>query len=176
MLIRKSNFFLLLVMVFICLGTGLAQEEKRNDPTKNMDLPETMRETFAKRRIREEEEDFQDLIKRSEEAVKISEELNKSFEESKKLTTTDTKKLEQLEKLIKKIRKDIGAEDDDDKKEDNKNDLPSNMVNTLNSIKEKSENLLAELKKTGRFAISVSAVESSNLIWRMVKFLRFAKN
>jgi type I site-specific restriction endonuclease len=173
MFLQISKLFCFFCLIFIGFGTISAQDGEKNDPTKKLDLPETMRETFAKRRIREEEEQYQELIKKSEEAVKLSEELSKSFEENKQLSAPDTKKLEQLEKLIKKIRKELGAEDEE---KDKTEDKPSSIVNALTIVKEKSANLLAELKKTSRHSLSVIAVESSNIIWNLVRFLRLSKN
>jgi len=77
-----------LSIFFVFLGAGVALSQdasNRPDPTKNMDLSEPMRENLAKHRIKEEEEEYQQLIKKSEEAAKISEELTASYEESKKI-------------------------------------------------------------------------------------------
>lgn len=135
------------------------------------DLPIGIKENLAKQRIKQEEKDFQELITRSEEVVKLCEELHESFELNKQLSNEDSKKLEKLEKMMKKIRQDLGAAED----KDTAKDTPSTLSSTLASIKEKSEDLVSELKKTGRFAISVGAVESSNMIFRLVKFMRVNK-
>lgn len=158
------TIFILISVVFV-----FGQEDKNNNKE---DLPDGIKENLAKRRIKQDEADFQELVKRSEEAVQISEELNKSFENNQKLSSDDSKKLEKLEKVVKKIRNELGAEDDD---KDNNDDKPTTLSLTLKNIKEKTTDLLAELKKTGRFAISVAAVESSNAIFRLVKILRFNK-
>lgn len=164
-----------LIFIFTLLFAGVvitsAQEERNSSP--KLDLPDSMRENLAKKRIKDEEEEYQELIKRGEEAVKLSEELSKSFEENHKLSSDDQKKLEKLEKIVKRIRRDLGAEDDDTAKQDNK---PSTLTNTLNTIKDKTNSLLSELKKTSRHSISVVAVESSNAVFRLVRLLRFNKN
>jgi len=163
---------ILMAMIFtVASGLAAAQESRANQP--KFDVPEGLKENLAKRRIKQEEEDFQELLNRSEEAVKLSEELVKSFEENKKLSTEDTKKLEKLEKVVKKIRRDLGAEDE---KSEQVDENPATLPSTLTALNDKATDLLTELKKTGRFAISVVAVESSNAIFRLVKFLRFNKN
>lgn len=159
-----------LPLILILLSTGFVFGQSDRFSPKE-ELPEVLKESLAKRRIKQDEEDFQDLVKRSEEAVKLSEELNKSYEDNKKLSGEDNKKLEKLEKLVKKIRQDLGAEEE--KETINNEEKPGTLSNTLTNIKEKSTSLLTELKKTGRFAISVTAVESSNAVFRLVKFLRF---
>lgn len=165
MLSRLSKIFLLFLLVFFGGELASAQDTK--------DYPEALKENLAKRRIKEEEKEYNELIKRGEEAAKLSEELTKSYEENKKLSDDDQKKLEKLEKVVKRIRRDLGAENDD---QDEKESKPSTMITTLNIIKEKTSNLLAELKKASRYSISVVAVESSNTIFRLIRFLRFNKS
>lgn len=168
MLIKLGKLILLSSLLLICVNLISAQSQNKND------LPEPMRENLAKMQLKEEEENYQELIKRSEEAAQLSEEISKSYEEHKKLSNDDQKKLEKLEKVVKRIRRDLGAENDDDKNE--AEDKPSNVSNTLKTIKEKTSNLLAELKKASRYSISVVAVESSNRVFKLVRFLRFNKN
>jgi membrane-associated HD superfamily phosphohydrolase len=164
-----------LVFLFslILLGVSVASAQFERNPQPKVDLPDAMKENLAKRRIKDEKEEYEELIKRGEEAVKISEELSKSYEENKKLSGEDQKKLEKLEKVVKRIRRDLGAEDDD---KNEQADKPSSMLNTLDTIKEKTSNLLTELKKASRYSISVVAVESSNTVFRLIKFLRFNKS
>ena len=163
---------LIFIFSLVLAGVSLASAQTERNPQPKLDLPESMKENLAKRRIKDEEEEYQKLIKSSEEAVKISEELSKSYEENNKFSNEDQKKLEKLEKVVKKIRRDLGAEDD---KEDEVN-KPSTLINTLYTIKEKTSKLLIELKKTSRYSISVIAVESSNIVFKLVRFLRFSKN
>jgi len=170
---RYPIIFLLIALLLFGMQTINAQEAKTNNPLEKLDIPESMKETFAKRRIKAEEEEYQELIKKSEEAVKLSDELSRSFEENQKLSLVDTKKLEQLEKLIKKIRKELGAEEE---KEEREKETPTSIKLALINVKEKTINLLSELKKTSRYSISVIAVESSNTVWRIVRFLRLSKN
>lgn len=162
----KSLFVILLILLSFSFVFGQTPR-----PPVTEDLPVGIKENLAKQRIKQNEKDFQELISRSEEVVKLSEELQKSYENNKQLSNDDSKKLEKLEKMMKKIRQDLGAAED---KESIKDD-PVTLSHTLSSIKEKAENLVAELKKTGRFAISVGAVESSNIIFRLVKLLRVNK-
>lgn len=168
---KLSKVILLFTLLFLSATVSSAQNERNSQP--KLDLPDSMRENLAKRRIKDEEEEYQELIKRGEEAVKLSEELTKSYEENNKLSGEDQKKLEKLEKVVKRIRRDLGAEDDDEETQNNK---PSTLLNTLKIIKEKSNSLLSELKKTSRHSISVVAVESSNAVFRLVRFLRFNKS
>jgi len=73
--------------------------------------------------------------------------------------------------VVKKIRQDLGAEDDSD----DTPQPPSSMATTLETIKTNAANLLTELKKTTRYSVSVVAIESSNTVWRLVKFVKLKK-
>ncbi len=163
-----------MLLILFSMGLVSAQStEEKKDPAKNMDLTDNFRETLAKRRLKEEEKEFQAVIEKGEEAVKISEELATSYAETKKLTSEDQKKLDKLEKIVKKIRQELGAEED---KERTVEDSPSSFSTALDNVKEKTLNLLSELKKRSKYSISVIAVESSNSLWKLVKFLRLSKN
>jgi len=168
-----SKISLLLSILVLSAIVSLAQDASGNRPdaTKNLDLSEPMRENLAKHRIKEEEEQYQELIKRSEEAAKISEELTTSYEETKKFTDADSKKIDRLEKVVKKIRQDLGAADDDDATPE----APSSLTTTLETIKSNAANLLSELKKTTRYSVSVVAIESSNTVWKLLKFVKLKK-
>lgn len=160
----------LFVTSIILISYSFALGQSMRSPIVE-DMPMGIKENLAKQRIKQEEKDFQELISRSEEVVKLCEELHESYEVNKQLSSEDSKKLEKLEKMMKKIRQDLGAAEDKDTAKDD----TSTLSLTLASIKDKAEDLVSELKKTGRFAISVGAVESSNMIFRLVKFLRVNK-
>jgi hypothetical protein len=168
----------LTLLLAICINSVSAQDNSRkindpNAPEKNSGL----RETLAKWRIKKENEKFEELVKRGEEASKISEELKASFEQSKKLTSEEIKKLDKLEKLVKKILDELGADDDsedflDSEEQKNVNSLES----AINFLQETSSNLLKELKKNTKHTVSTIAIESSNYIMKIVKFIRLKRN
>lgn len=136
------------------------------------DLPKSIKENLAKGRIDREKKDYDEMLKRGEEALKLSEDLEKSFTENNRLSSEDLKKLEKLEKLVKKIRTDLGADGEDDGSEENN---PSTLENAVKVLKENTGKLMSELKKSTRYTVSVVAIKSSNVLLKVVKFLRFAK-
>lgn len=176
--------FLKFVFVFLICAAAYTQIYAQTDasspsgrPTsaKEDDMPEGFREGLAKRRIKAEEEEYEELLQRGEEAVKISDEIAKNYEAHKNLTAEDTKKIDRLEKVVKKIRQDLGAKDDDGIDEE-KAEAPSSLQNVINNIKETTADLLSELKKTTRHSISVVAIQSSNSLLKLVRFAKFNKN
>lgn len=172
--------FFLLIFLSCAAAAGYAQGDastRSGRVPQKEDLPKNIQESLEKRRIEQEKKDYQELIQKAEEATKMATELNESFAKQNSLTAEDKKKLDKLERLLKKIRKEMGGDDDDDLEEnaeDEKDDKPSTVSNALNKLASTSVNLLDELKKTSRFSISVIAIQSSNAILRVIRFLRFS--
>ena len=168
--ISKTLIHCLFVLLSLSFANAQDSADKKSDISKNVDLSESMRETMAKHRLKAEEEEYKELIKKSEEAAKISEELTASYESAKQFSSDDVKKIDRLEKVVKKIRQDLGAEDD---KESDETEKPSTLMTTLNNIKDKTSDLLKELKNTTRHGVSVFAIESSNALLKLVRFVKF---
>lgn len=134
------------------------------------DFPKNIKESLAKRRIENEKKDFEELVQRGEETLKLTEELKKSFAETGKFSAEDQKKLERLEKLAKRICKDLGADSADDSENEDK---PFSKLKIIEALQSGSAQLFEELKKASPYSISVSAIQSSNLLLKMIRFLRF---
>lgn len=128
---------------------------------------------MAKQRIEREKKIYAELLKRSEEAVQLSEELEKSFKVSNRLSGEDQKKLERLERLVKKIRGDLGGDDDGDDEENIKNSKPSTMETAFKTLQSNASKLFSEIKKSTRYSVSVVAIQTSNALLKLVKFIRF---
>ncbi|HLM61628.1 MAG TPA: hypothetical protein VK308_12555 [Pyrinomonadaceae bacterium] len=171
----SRSIFVLFLVAFgsVCISAQSDATTRNGVPPKE-DLPKGIQETMAKHRIEREKKDFAELLARGQEAVKLTDELEKSFTENNQLSSEDRKKLDRLEKVVKKIRNEIGANNDDaDVEIDNK---PSSMLNALKTLKDNTVKLVDELGKTTRHTVSVVAVESSNALLKVVRFLRFGKN
>ncbi len=168
----QSIFFIaLFALASICVNAQIIDSSSPSGRPKEEDLPKSIKENLAKGRIEREKKDYEELLKRGEEAMQLSEDLEKSFAENNKLSSEDVKKLEKLEKLVKKIRTDLGADEEDTSDENN----PSTLENAFKSLKENTGKLMSELKKSTRYTISVVAINSSNILLKVVKFLRFRK-
>lgn len=141
----------------------------RNGQTPKEPVPQNVREQLEQRKIDERKRDYQELIDRGEEAVKISKEIEASFSKHQKLTSNNLNRLKNLEKLLKKIRKDLGGDDDD---ENESIQRPESTLDTLILIRETSVRLCEELKTITRFSISAAAIEDSNNILKLIRFVR----
>lgn len=161
---------LTIALAFSVMGQSQSKSQVAPCRMNQADATEPALENCKKMEIKAAEKEYEELLKNGEEAAKLSEELNTSLEKNKSLTSEDSKKLVRLEKLVKKIRNNIGAEDADD---DNEEVKPQSLVSILKNLQDTSINLLSELKKTTRHSISVIAIESSNAVLKLVKLLRF---
>ena len=140
-------------------------------PAKDEDMPTGIKESLAKQRIDREKKDFAEMVERSEEALKLTEQLAKSYDQNNQFSAEDQKKLDRLEKVVKKIRNELGGGDDDEAVE-----KPATINNALESLKANTSKLVEAIKQTSRYSVSVIAVESSNALLNVVRFLRLRKN
>lgn len=141
----------------------------------NDDHPKSFRETLVKMRIEKEKKEFGEMLERGEEAMKLSIELEKSFAATGRLDPNELNKLAAVEKLVKKIRSELGGDDNDDDDWNASTDTPPAHAEAVKSFRAKTGALLEELKKTTRFTVSAAAIQTSNAVLKLVKFLRLSK-
>lgn len=130
-------------------------------------------EMLVKQCIKNQQKEYNELLSNGEEAAKLSAELVQSFDKSPAMGAQDQKKLERVEKLFKKIRNSLGAEEDTDIATED--DKPMTVKAAFVALSERATSLVAELKKTTRHSVSVIAIQSSNAVIKLVKFIRFGR-
>ncbi len=155
--------FAAVVSISAQIDATTASGKPRND-----ELPKNIRESLEAQRIEREQKDYQELLERGDEVLKLSKFLEKSFAINNKLSSDDQKRLDRVEKLVKKIRRDLGGDDDDVDLEE----MPTTLDDALKALRENSTKLVDELNKSSRHSISAVAISSSNLLLRIVKFIR----
>jgi hypothetical protein len=182
MISKFSKFILcaLLSAAFsICVQAQMCSQDNeqktiRRTPQKE-EVPQGIKENLAKMCIEQQKKEYAEMLKRGEEALKLSEDLEKAFAANNSLSAEDRKKLERLEKIVKKIRGDLGGGDDDKEVETGEDNSPLSMSNAFKVLQENTVKLVDELKKATRHTISAVAIHSSNVLLKVVKFLRFGK-
>lgn len=181
MVINSRKFVLAITAIFLAAGFAFAQPESaanpfpsRNDRKPEESLP--MREMLAKRQAENEKKEHEALLKRGQDALRLSEELERSFEQRSQITKQDLQKLEALEKVVSKIRNELGGDDDGETDESlDKTEKPSTLMEAFKFLKSSTTKLVSELQKTSRFSISAVAIQSSNSVIRLARFLRLRK-
>lgn len=147
----------------MCPGLRSFPKRHRNQ----IDDTAIVREQLIKLCIKENKKEFEELVERAEEIEKLSDELKTSFDETSSFSESDREKLEQLESLIKKVRKELRATDDDEDE-----DVPKTVSEAVVSLHLTASDLAKDIKKTSRYSISLAAVRNSNTALKIVKFLR----
>ena len=164
----KLCFLLLLLAASsVCVQAQMGSQ-------KQEELPQGIKENLAKQRIEREKKEHEAMLKRGEEAMQLSEELEKAFASNNSLSTEDRKKLDRLEKLVKKIRSDLGGDDDGNISEDD-DKTPDSMADAFKILQENTVKLVDMMKKSTRYTVSAVAIQSTNLLLKVVKFMRFSK-
>lgn len=170
------------VVIFVAALAAAAQSADNRTsivkPPSDEDQPKNVREMFSKMRVEQRKKEHDEMLKRGEKALELSKQLEKAFSQNNHLSPQDMEKLEGLEKIVKKIRSDLGGDDDDGSNDDQpeaaKTDRPADLVDGFKILKSSTVKLVNELKKTSRFSISAVAIQSSNSILKIVRFLRFS--
>ena len=129
-----------------------------------------MLETRERWRMAAEVKEHRELLERSDKAWHLTDELNKSFVQNNAFSSGDRAKLTELEKLIKKIRKNLGGGGDDrDQSEEAK---PSTLADAFNQLAEASAALNDELKKQTRHELSADSIDKLNEMLDLVTLIR----
>ena len=176
--LHPASIVLLIAFVAMCTVSILAQDADNRSlgQKSDSDAPTSLREMQKKLQIAEEKKDYDEMLDRAEQASKISQELEQSLGERPVLTRTDLDKLETLEKLVKKVRNELGADKDDSvDPEDADDPSPKSASDAVKALQTLTSKMVDELKKTTRFGVSVAAIQSSNAVLKVVRFLKFSK-
>lgn len=184
MLIRFA-FFIFLAAVFSTGSSGLYAQGAdgrgsiipKTSDNDDDDKPKSFKETLVKLRIDKEKKEFDEMIEHGEEALKLSEELEKAYEQNGRLNTNEINKLATVEKLVRKIRSELGGDDDKEDSDDSTAAAPQPIAQSdaVKSFRSTTVKLFEELKKTTRFTVSAAAIQTSNAVLRLAKFLRISR-
>ncbi|MCA1589689.1 MAG: hypothetical protein LC730_05585 [Acidobacteria bacterium] len=152
-----------------------ASASSGRDPQRGRETEaKTLQDMLVKQKIARDKKDFEEMLKRGDQALRISEQLETAYAKTSTLSGAETAKLENLEKLVTKIRNELGG-DEDLGAETEVKDAPSSISEAIGYLKKTSSRLVDELKKMSRFSISAAAIQTSNNLIRVVRFLRIRK-
>lgn len=143
------------------------------------DSPSGLKEMLSKQKMERDKKEYQDMLDRGDEALKLAKQLEASYEQNGSFSQQDRLRLENLERTVTKIRKELGASDEDDSVSDpvakDDDPKPTTMEEAFKFLQSNTVKLVDELKKSTRFSVSVVAIQTSNTVLKLVKFLRFRK-
>ena len=144
------------------------------------DGPLALKEMLAKQKAERDKKEHDAMLERGDEALRLAKQLETSFAQNKGFSSQDKSRLESLEKVVTKIRKELGGDDDSERDDPNymqptDEPKPSTMEEAFKYLQSTTVKLVDELKKTTRFSISAVAIQSSNTVLKLVRFLRLRK-
>ena len=183
---KFPSHFILIIAVFFLIAGSVQSVRSQSDPSSDNrsgvvprkpeedDKPKGFRENMEKMRIDQEKKEYERMVGRSDEAARLASELQLSFSKNPTMGPEDVARLASLEKLASKIRRDLGGKGADPSDDDAASATAriGSRSEALSQLKERTTTLLSELKKATRFSISVTAIEASNSIIKLVRFLR----
>ncbi len=179
---KRVSYIACTLLALILFGAGFAFGQTVSPSTKNPStLPgeggkkddESPLTTFeeeirAKRMIKMAEKDHQENVDRAKEIQQIAKELKEGLQGKSAVDRDNLKKIDRLEKLIKKVRGEAGGESEDLTIVNPPKDLPDAVC----QIGEKSESLSKEVQNTPRQVISASVISSANILLELIKIAR----
>lgn len=175
---------LLLCFAFVITGQSpsntppirIPSADDRKDPET-----QTIDDLVVKQQITRRKKEYDEMLKRGEDALKLSEDLETSVESKDSFSTSDFQKLQELEKVVSKIRDDLGGDDEGDKfdvaseADSSETDARRDVLSAVKFLRTSTVKLVDELKRSTRFSISVAAIQTSNAVIRFARFLRLKK-
>jgi hypothetical protein len=175
MAIRMRTLTILAIFFAALIGSSAvsAQPGRLSDPLRDEVSPK-VRDTLTKMRIEDEKKDFAEMLKRGEDAVKLASDLDEQVATNGRLTENEMSKVADVEKLVKKIRSDLGGRDDDEGEDDGEAKPPSDAKDAVRALKRAAVSLYAELKNASRFTVSGTAIQTTNAILKVARFLRIS--
>ncbi len=178
------------LMLFGMTSAVVCQNNEFRLPPTNSEAEKCLREEniceqLEKLRIAHEKKEHDEMVSRAEEALKLSEELERSIVANPQLNERDREKLQSFEKLVRKIRSELGAKDvEADPDETDTKDTesvddgvdhspPNDVVSGFKVLRESTIQLVNEIRKSTRFTISAAAITTSNAVLKLTRILRF---
>lgn len=179
MMFMRLSLGLFMIFGFTSAERAIAQtadveDTPRQRSTRSM-WPENIREEMlVRQRQKREERDRKELLKNVEDALKLSRQLEASFAENGDLSRSQQERLGSLEGLVLKIRKSLGG-GESDASDWEEEERPADRKDALSKLMSTTEKLVDEIQKTSKFAVSAVAIQTSNTVLQIVRFLKLRR-
>jgi hypothetical protein len=182
---RVAQVLLLLITVLILATTGSSQSAQSpspppSDPTLIKDVskdtskddprfgsPEA--EMRSKLELKAEKKKYDEHVARAREVSQLATQISQSYETHKALSSDDGKRLERLEKLIKRIRNDAGGENDTN---EHAEEVPSGMEDCIKKVSSMAEELQKLVGNTPRNVVSAAVIDQANKLICIIQHVR----
>jgi len=126
-------------------------------------------EMRVKQSIRAAEKEYKENVERAREAAELGVELRDALNNGHAFGREESKKLDRLEKLAKKIRDEAGGCDE----ELQVDDPPGKLETAVSRLADVASSLYKSIEKTPRQVVSAAVIEEANVL---LKLARLTKN
>jgi len=145
--------------------------QRPDNPSSDKDDPPLTtfeEELKAKRAIKMAEKDHEENVKRANDLAQLAKDLQTALKDKSSIDRDSVKKIDRLEKLIKKIRGEAGGGDE----EVQIVDRPTDITAAVNQIAERAGTLSKTVENTPRQVVSASTINDANVLLELIKLLR----
>lgn len=125
-------------------------------------------EMRIKRELKYKEKEYEDNLERARKLANLGAQIRDSYKQNRLLNREDTKKLDLLEKLARRIRSEAGGSDEDVSIES----PPQQLEPALSRLAEESDCLKTSVEKTPRQVVSAMVIEKANVLLKLIKLAR----
>ena len=125
-------------------------------------------ELRVKRAIKEAEKEYKQHRERAKELCDLGKELDESFHKKQAIDHDDSKKLERIEKLTKRIRDAAGGSDGDTSIED----TPTDLSVAIGRVAKMSASISEQIYKTPRQVVSATVIANANVLLELIRVIR----
>src|SRR2546427_8773121 len=145
-----------------------ATAEKSSSSDDKAGLAPMEEEMRVRRAIKLAEKEYKENVNRARELAELGAQLEEAAKEGRSFGRDESKKLERVEKLARKIRTEAGGSDEDTLL----NNPPGKLESALARLAEVSESLYKSVEKTPRQVISTAVIEKANVVLQLTRLVR----
>jgi Mg/Co/Ni transporter MgtE len=124
-------------------------------------------EMRAKLALSRDKKLYDENLARAKETSEIASQLLESYHAKKSLSSEDQKKLERIEKLVRRVRNEAGGTETDIESE-----VSPVMETAMKSVADMAEELRKEVEKTPRHVISTAVIDQANKLIGLIQHVR----
>ena len=144
---------------------GIAGDRSDRRSDLGDDPAEEMRTRMA---LKAEQKEYDENLARAREASELGTQVLNSYKTNKAIGAEETKKLERIEKLTKKIRNVAGGEDSDDQGLE----LSGTLETAIKRVADLADELRKDVEKTPKHVISAVVIDRANDLIGLVRHVR----
>lgn len=156
----------------VCAGQIADASSSSPFPGPKEDVPQPILEQLAKMKSDDEKREFKELTDNGALASDLAAEILKNYGESRRFSDEDLRRIEKVERLIKKVRSGLGGSDSSESEKG----VGLGDVTTVRDALEKMSGTAAalsdELRRCTRYSVSVGAIETSNRVLDLISVIK----